>query len=386
MSQLDRNTATLNELLELAQNLPEAGTALPELSNPGTAADLLAGKELIDGDGNIIEGAMPSVIINRKQVTWNYDEDYANLPVISSAGYADDNALNDVGVHTTDKTVTPTKTRQIITGSDPKDMTHTNDPLLRSVTVNPIPSNYQNVSGVTATADKVLSGSKYVNSSGTVVTGTMANRGAVNATVSVMSGGGKEIYTIPKGYHSGSGTVAVDPEVKTTLASVNGNTAATLLDAVENVGDAVDTQASLISQIQTALEGKAAGGGGAAPETCTVVINVSGGYLTGLIYQEFADNVQRVKLGAVSIASMSPNEPDIYFDDTARSITIQNVVLGSPVVVTVGGMIIGMYSYNIENGSMHSIFTTYGTASPNSIIIPNGAPGSICTYNIIDLD
>lgn len=39
---------------------------------------------------------------------------------------------------------------------------------------------------------------------------------------------------------------------------------------VQAVSDTVDTQASLISQIETALEGKA--GGGAEPEECTVTI------------------------------------------------------------------------------------------------------------------
>lgn len=47
----------------VADNFPseiaaiETGIQLPTLTSPGTAADLLAGKQLIDGDGNIIEGA-----------------------------------------------------------------------------------------------------------------------------------------------------------------------------------------------------------------------------------------------------------------------------------------------------------------------------------------
>jgi hypothetical protein len=35
-----------------------AGKELPELTNPGSAADLLAGKQLIDGNGNIVEGTI----------------------------------------------------------------------------------------------------------------------------------------------------------------------------------------------------------------------------------------------------------------------------------------------------------------------------------------
>ena len=39
----------------------ETGIQLPTLTNTGTAADLLAGKELIDQDGNPLTGSMPSL-------------------------------------------------------------------------------------------------------------------------------------------------------------------------------------------------------------------------------------------------------------------------------------------------------------------------------------
>lgn len=48
----------------------------------------------------------------------------------------------------------------------------------------------------------------------------------------------------------------------------------TLNDAVQGLSEDIDEQADLISQIQTALEGKAAGGGGGTPETCTVTLNM----------------------------------------------------------------------------------------------------------------
>lgn len=38
----------------------EGGVELPELSNEGTASDLLSGKQLIDGDGNIVTGNIPN--------------------------------------------------------------------------------------------------------------------------------------------------------------------------------------------------------------------------------------------------------------------------------------------------------------------------------------
>ena len=53
-----------------------------------------------------------------------------------------------------------------------------------------------------ATADKVLDGYEYVNTDGTKSVGTMTNRGAVSQTLAANGS-----YTIPAGYHNGSGKV-----------------------------------------------------------------------------------------------------------------------------------------------------------------------------------
>ncbi len=54
-----------------------------------------------------------------------------------------------------------------------------------------------------ASASDVLSGKTFTSSAGLKVSGTMTNRGAVSATISA---GGS--YTIPAGYHNGSGKVS----------------------------------------------------------------------------------------------------------------------------------------------------------------------------------
>ena len=102
------------------------------------------------------------------------------------------------------KTVTPTKQQQSIT----PDSGYYG---LSDVTVNAIPQAYQDVSSVTATAPDVLSGKVFVTAAGAVTTGTMANNGAVNKTLTAQ----EQNYTIPAGYHSGAGSVSISPESKT---------------------------------------------------------------------------------------------------------------------------------------------------------------------------
>lgn len=60
MANILDNTTSLQNLLNKANNLPNAGSdiTLPELSNPALESDILSGKEAIDKDGNIIEGAI----------------------------------------------------------------------------------------------------------------------------------------------------------------------------------------------------------------------------------------------------------------------------------------------------------------------------------------
>lgn len=102
------------------------------------------------------------------------------------------------------KTVTPTTTQQSITSD-------TGYYGLSSVVVNAIPLNYQDVSSVDAEAGDVLTGKIFVASDGTVVAGTMVNNGTI--TTKTLSGTTLS-YTIPKGYHSGSGKVQIVLEEK----------------------------------------------------------------------------------------------------------------------------------------------------------------------------
>lgn len=58
-TQLQSNNTYLQELLQVLLNkAANNGVQLPELSNPANASELLNGKELINGEGNVITGSM----------------------------------------------------------------------------------------------------------------------------------------------------------------------------------------------------------------------------------------------------------------------------------------------------------------------------------------
>ena len=108
------------------------------------------------------------------------------------------------------KSVTPTRSQQNIT----PDSGYFG---LSDVTVAPIPEAYQDTSSVTAVAGDVLAGKVFVTKNGTVTAGEMVNNGAVNGSIDGMT---SSYYTIPKGYHSGTGKVNLTSDIENALAAI----------------------------------------------------------------------------------------------------------------------------------------------------------------------
>jgi hypothetical protein len=163
---------------------------------------VLAGKKIVGTDGAVIDGTMA----DNGTVTKTLDATSGNQSFTIAAGHhSGEGAVNIV---LEQKTATPTKSAQTIVPTKGK--------VLDRVTVAAIPDDYQDVTGVTATAADVLVGKKIVDAEGTVVTGTMADNGAINATIDGLT---TTSYTIPAGKTSG-GTVSLTNDIETALAAI----------------------------------------------------------------------------------------------------------------------------------------------------------------------
>lgn len=179
--------------------------AIPETyqdvsSVTAAAGDVLANKVIVAADGTVTSGTMA----NNGAVSKTLDATTTSYTV--PAGYH--NGQGTVKLVTEEKSVTPTKSAQNITPTTGK--------VLAKVTVGAIPAEYITTADATATAADLLTG-KTAYAAGAKLTGTMANNGAIKATLDGLT---QTSYTVPAGYHSGSGTVSLTGDIEAALAAI----------------------------------------------------------------------------------------------------------------------------------------------------------------------
>lgn len=182
--------------------IPEAYQDVSSVT--ATAADVLSPKIVVLSDGTPTAGTM----VNNGAVSKTLDATTGNQTYTVPAGYH--SGLGTVGIVLETKTATPTTSSQ--------DITPTTGKVLGKVTVAAIPSNFKDTTNVDATAGDVLSGKTIVTGSGEVE-GTMTNNGAVSKTLDATTN--NQSYTVPAGYHNGSGTVGIVLEEKSATPSTS---------------------------------------------------------------------------------------------------------------------------------------------------------------------
>jgi len=103
-----------------------------------------------------------------------------------------------------------------------------------------------NTSDDTAAVGEILSG-KTAHARGTLLTGTMPNRGAVTGTISEKA----QEYTVPQGYHDGSGKVSIAAAEQAKLIATNIRQGITILGVEGSMSGQEDMNAQAKSATPT---------------------------------------------------------------------------------------------------------------------------------------
>lgn len=187
MSTIKNNTTELYNILNAINNLPEAeeGVTLPELTNEGTASDLMASKELIDGEGNKITG------------TFTIDNELSTQDNLISQIQTALNGKATAAPKLQEKTATPTTSTQTITPDSSYDG-------LSKVTVGAIPSTYVKPTTTKTATTYTPTTSNQTIAAGTYCSGAQTIKGDANLKAENIAEG-VSIFGVTGTHSGGSG-------------------------------------------------------------------------------------------------------------------------------------------------------------------------------------
>lgn len=98
----------------------------------------------------------------------------------------------------------------------------------------------------TAAASEILAG-KTAHARGAKLTGTMTNRGKITGTISTKTG----TFSIPAGYHDGSGSVSISATEQAKIVAANIRTGITILGVTGTMTGTEDVHAQSMSVVPT---------------------------------------------------------------------------------------------------------------------------------------
>lgn len=276
--------------------IPEAYQDVSSVT--ASAGDVLATKVFVESDGSVTAGTMT----NNGAVSKTLDATTSNQSYTVPQGYH--NGSGTVSITLETKSATPTTSSQ--------DITPTTGKVLGKVTVAAIPSKYKDTTNVDAVAGDVLYGKTIVTSSGEVE-GTMTNNGAVSQVLDVRSG--HTSYTVPAGYHNGSGTVSLVTEEKSVTPSASAQnvtpTDGKVLSKVAvaaipaNWGNVSDDDSGVAGYVLSGIKVHAKNNVGAAVQVTGTMPNMGGIYaqIDGLTTTTYTIGNGYTSGGTVSLTS-----------------------------------------------------------------------------------
>lgn len=203
MATLHENTAALVAAITAARN--RIRNKFVEMGIAQSAADLedLAGA----AEGIENRGSISATV--REGETYTIPQGYhPGTGTVSGVGGGGSYSLQS-------KKVTPTKTKQQVTADEGYYG-------LSDVEVGAIPDNYNDTGAVTAVARDVLSGKVFVDAAGNVKPGEMPVNENVSKTLDATAN--NQEYTIPEGYHPGTGKAKIVLEEKSVTPTKSAQT------------------------------------------------------------------------------------------------------------------------------------------------------------------
>lgn len=310
------NTTDLQEVLEL---LGTKTSVSPELQDktvtPTTSVQTVKADSGYDGLDTVTVNAMPTATQATPSISVN-SSGLITASSTQSAGYVSAGTKSTTKQLTTQaaKTITPSTSSQTAVASG----VYTTG----AVTVGAIPSTY-----VKPTATKVATTYTPTTSNQTIAAGTYCSGAqTIKGDSNLVAGNiksGVSIFGV-SGSYEGDSSGGIDTSDATATAAEIFKNKTAYVDGEKVTGtftieEEVTTQTSLISQIDSALAGKAAAGGSINPDdigTCTVVINPDTTYAI---------------LVSCTIIENGVLSPSLY--QSATTITLNNVLCNSAITI-----------------------------------------------------